>query len=1634
MLEAAGSTMSSYTYTDISPAFFEQAAKSFATHGDKMAFRVLDIEKAPASQGYEPHSYDVAIAFNVLHATRSLQRTLANTRQLLKPGGYLILMEFTNNDAIRVGTTMAGLPGWWLGADDGRVFSPTVTTREWHSALRKSGFGGVDTATPEIDGITWPLSIMVAQALDDRVQFLRRPLSSPSSAPVRIESLVILGTGTLVTSRIAEELAEHLERFCNEVTVLDGLPTKKEALALSPLSTFINLADLDAPIFKDMTVEKMECLQRMFDLAKHVLWITHGAVVDQPYHMASIVFSRTVRREEMHISLNHLDISDPNRPDTSKSIAEHFLQLYALDEWEADRQLLWSKESEAFLDGGRLKLPRLVPDADQNARLNASRRTVTKMLPASSPSANAEIVQPLANSSPDVVELVIPGQGQSAEGHGSLASVESSSLMALGVAPDTFLFLAARTDEGKGGRVFSLSAINSYKATPIASFTVAADACSNEISTDDLVVAITGELIADSVVQHVSLGARILLHCSSQDSVLVSALRRRAASKDIHLILTCDADAIGDAYSKDVTFVDLSARGSQHSMRRTLNVVRPTHHIDLTLSDGQQHPRLSELSLEIARALPTGCRTIDATAFFQRQSSLPRLFDGQALSRQLEAVAVRSLSTMASCWQTPPGLVIPLHQIQATATPHHATTALRWPHDGLLEAHIRPLDARGLFSPDKTYILVGLSGQIGQSLCEFMVSNGAGCVCLTSRRPQVDERWLASIRESGAEVKVLAMDVTDRSSADSVVEHIRASCPTIAGVAHGANVLSDALFSRTTIDEMTRTLRPKIDGANNLDEIFRDDDLDFFVLFSSVSSLAGNIGQSAYVAANGYLNGLARQRRRRGFAASAFDIGRVVGLGVIETVEQHVVDQLLALGLPPLGESDLQQAFAETILMGYPSPKDREDVPHAVVTTTVRRFREDEDGEVKGPWFSSPLFSHLITESASIGLGHQSEQQGQTSKTTLRVSEQLSKATSMEQAGAILQECFSAKLRVILQMDETLDPNVPVVELGIDSLVAVEVRSWFLKELKVDVPVLKVVGGASIAELCESALEKLPKEFLGSIGKEEAKTSQAAVAKAEPASSLQPGGLQAPTQQDLMASVASSSASDRDSTQGESSDALQGPIPSRTSTATTPSPPRSVSPPVELSVKPRRFLKTLPISFAQSRYWFLHQLLEDPRTSNVAAYYHVQGNLRVADMERATRMVLARHEALRTCFVQDDADAAHACQSVLPRSLTQLQCEKAGSVEEVIARFAKLREHNFDLASGELLQMVLMTLSPSSHYLLVHHHHIIMDGVSVQVFLADLEKAYNGQPLGPAPRQYPDFSMTQRQEFEKGNMAEELRYWRAVFPTGEQPPILPLLPMARASSRMVMKQFDTHEVQCTLEPDVAARIRLAAKKQASTPFHFYLAAFEAMLFRFTDAQELIIGMADAARNTGDVQGSIGFFLNLLALRFRRRLEQRFGEAITDARKTSHAALKSSRLPFDVLLTELGVARSSSHSPLFQAFIDYRQGSQEGKQPWANCQLVMQESTLGKTAYDITLDVTDTASHALVTLRVQKSLYDTTAADLLLETYVHFLHAFASDPSLPLSAPPLFSKKMLTRAVQVGRGKKSSSNPTMDHAP
>lgn len=167
--------------------------------------------------------------------------------------------------------------------------------------------------------------------------------------------------------------------------------------------------------------------------------------------------------------------------------------------------------------------------------------------------------------------------------------------------------------------------------------------------------------------------------------------------------------------------------------------------------------------------------------------------------------------------------------------------------------------------------------------------------------------------------------------------------------------------------------------------------------------------------------------------------------------------------------------------------------------------------------------------------------------------------------------------------------------------------------------------------------------------------------------------------------------------------------------------------------------------------------------------------------------------------------------------------------------------------------------------------------------------------------------------------------------------------------------------------------------------------------------------------------SIGPYVNLLPLRFNSQSIRTFSDMLEETRTKTYSALANSRIPFDVLLNELKVPRSATHSPLFQSFVDYRQGARE-KQSFGDCELEMVRFEAGRTAYDISLDIVDNSGNdSLLMLMVQSSIYDYRDAETLMNSYVDLLIAFSRNPHIPLDKPELFRRKDIEMAIELGRG-------------
>ena len=215
------------------------------------------------------------------------------------------------------------------------------------------------------------------------------------------------------------------------------------------------------------------------------------------------------------------------------------------------------------------------------------------------------------------------------------------------------------------------------------------------------------------------------------------------------------------------------------------------------------------------------------------------------------------------------------------------------------------------------------------------------------------------------------------------------------------------------------------------------------------------------------------------------------------------------------------------------------------------------------------------------------------------------------------------------------------------------------------------------------------------------------------------------------------------------------------------------------------------------------------------------------------------------------------------------------------------------------------------------------------------------------------------------------------------------------TSRRPLEEYVIHRIDTRIDPTLALRIKETCRWHRATPFHFYLSVFKILLFRLSNAEDLCIGIGDGNRSESDMLESIGPFVNLLPLRFRRRKSANFQQTLKEARDITYAALNNSAVPFEVLLNELDAPRSASYSPLFQTFIDYRQGARE-RMPFGDCELEMIEFEAGRTAYDLSLDIIDdTAGQPLLMMMAQASLYSKRDTEILTQSYLNLVEVFAT---------------------------------------
>ena len=191
--------LNQYIYTDISSTYFENAKQLFESLSTRMVYSVLDIERDPSNQGFEAEQVDLVVCVLVLHATVDLNKTLQNTRSLLKPGGKLVLFESSNPEATRVSFVFDLLPGWWSGSEEIRQQGPLLSDADWNRLLLDNGFSGAEILLPDYRDNRHTFSAIISTAVEEK-----------KSTSVGRQTLIIIDPNVAENCDIAAQLTPTL--------------------------------------------------------------------------------------------------------------------------------------------------------------------------------------------------------------------------------------------------------------------------------------------------------------------------------------------------------------------------------------------------------------------------------------------------------------------------------------------------------------------------------------------------------------------------------------------------------------------------------------------------------------------------------------------------------------------------------------------------------------------------------------------------------------------------------------------------------------------------------------------------------------------------------------------------------------------------------------------------------------------------------------------------------------------------------------------------------------------------------------------------------------------------------------------------------------------------------------------------------------------------------------------------------------------------------------------------------------------------------------------------------------------------------------------------------------------------------
>jgi amino acid adenylation domain-containing protein len=435
-----------------------------------------------------------------------------------------------------------------------------------------------------------------------------------------------------------------------------------------------------------------------------------------------------------------------------------------------------------------------------------------------------------------------------------------------------------------------------------------------------------------------------------------------------------------------------------------------------------------------------------------------------------------------------------------------------------------------------------------------------------------------------------------------------------------------------------------------------------------------------------------------------------------------------------------------------------------------------------------------------------------------------------------------------------------------------------------------------------------------------------------------------------------------------------------------------------------------PLSFAQELMWLLDHLI-DTSAYHVPRALRMKGSLNVEALEYALNQIVARHEILRTTYQAIDGKPMQfvtpaACVKVNRVDLSSLPEEQ----REIEAGRILVEEgrRRFDFTKDVMLRAFLLRLDEQEHILLLVSHHIASDGQSKAVLFRELKTFYlaycSNQPvqLPELPIQYADYALWQRQWLQGDVLNNHLSYWRKQL---EGVPMLLELPTDHP--RPAAQSFEGARQFLKCPDGMLENFKALSRKEGATLFMTMLAAFGALLYRWSGQEDMLIGTPVSGRSRTEVEPLIGYFSNSVVLRVNMAGDPSFRELLQRVKEVSLGAYSHQDLPFEKLVVEMQPQRDLSYSPMYQIMFSVGEHKDLGLDlPGMEISPIIIDRGIAK--FDMTLGMTELRKDLMCNIEYCSALFEASTMQRLADHFQNLLQGVIANPDQHISELPMLS--------------------------